>query len=376
MIGTSVDIAGDVPNLPDPDLLMGRTQLSSATGEQSPIVSLEYLYVPVSDFGDIPGIQSATLVAPSKIDMTINGTTNSGVMYAIDPSTFASVVADTWRSDYESQSLGEIINSMNVNINDAIISRRLANDLNINIGDRFEIVVDSLGSRRSISIVVANIISYMPTLYNEGPYFILTNYEHITNELGGKYMYELWLRSDGTDNVKAVQATAFRNSLRVLPYTPSAFVNAEILQPQRQGLFGLLSIGFVATGVMSMIGMLAYILLTLRKRSVEFGVLRAIGISQTSLRLTLALEQLITIGFSTLLGLSIGIITSVLYLPFLKVRQGVFPETPPFLVVFAGLDTGLIGLAATILMGLIIILELYVIQRMRIGEAVKLGEAV
>jgi putative ABC transport system permease protein len=189
-------------------------------------------------------------------------------------------------------------------------------------------------------------------------------------------MYELWLRSDGTDNVKAVQATAFRNSLRVLPYTPSAFVNAEILQPQRQGLFGLLSIGFVATGVMSMIGMLAYILLTLRKRSVEFGVLRAIGISQTSLRLTLALEQLITIGFSTLLGLSIGIITSVLYLPFLKVRQGVFPETPPFLVVFAGFDTGLIGLAATILMGLIIILELYVIQRMRIGEAVKLGEAV
>jgi putative ABC transport system permease protein len=132
----------------------------------------------------------------------------------------------------------------------------------------------------------------------------------------------------------------------------------------------------VATGIMSMIGMLAYILLTLRKRSVEFGVLRAIGISQTSLRLTLALEQLITIGFSTLLGLAIGVITSALYLPFLKVSQGVYPETPPFLVVFAGYDTGLIAIAAIVLMGLIIALELYVIQRMRIGEAVKLGEAV
>lgn len=376
MIGTSVDIAGDVPNLPDPDLLSGRTQLSSSTGEQSPIVSLEYLYVPISDFADVNGIEAATLVAPSKVDMTINGAAKSGVMYAIDPTTFASVVADTWRTDYANQSLGEIINSMNVNIDDVIISRRLADELNIKIGDRFEVVVDSLGSRRRISVGVANIIAYMPTLYNEGPYFILTNYEHITNELGGRYMYEIWLRSDGSDNLQAVQATAFRNSLRVLPYTPTAFVNAEILQPQRQGLFGLLSIGFVATGIMSMIGMLAYILLTLRKRSVEFGVLRAIGISQTSLRLTLALEQLITIGFSTVLGLSIGAVTSVLYLPFLKVSQGIYPETPPFVVVFAGFDTGLIALAAIALMGLIIILELYVIQRMRIGEAVKLGEAV
>lgn len=376
MIGTSVDIAGDEPNLPDPDLLMGRTQLTSVTGEQSPIVSLEYLYVPVSDFAQVQGIQAATLVAPSKIDMTINGASKSGVMYAIDPTTFASVVADTWRNDYAAQSLGEIINSMNVNIDDAIISQRLADELNLKIGDRFEIVADSLGSRKSISIVVANIIQYMPTLYNEGPYFVLTNYEHIIDELGGRYMYEIWLRSDGSDNLQAVQAMAYRNSLRVLPYTPSAFVNAEILQPQRQGLFGLLSIGFVATGVMSMIGMLAYILLTLRRRSVEFGVLRAIGISQSSLRMTLALEQLVTIGFSTFAGLMIGAITSVLYLPFLKVSQGVYPETPPFMVMFAGYDTTMIAITAIVLMGLIIMLELYVIQRMRIGEAVKLGEAV
>ena len=60
----------------------------------------------------------------------------------------------------------------------------------------------------------------------------------------------------------------------------------------------------------------------------------------------------------------------------LKVSQGVYPETPPFLVVFADYDTALIALAAIGLMALIILLELFVIQRMRIGEAVKLGEAV
>jgi putative ABC transport system permease protein len=161
-----------------------------------------------------------------------------------------------------------------------------------------------------------------------------------------------------------------------LPYTPDAFVSAEILQPQRQGLFGLLSIGFIATGVMSMIGLLAYVLLTLRKRSVEFGVLRAIGIRQSDLRRTLSLEQIITIGFSTLSGISIGMLTSVLYLPFLKVRQGVYPDTPPFLVSFAQFDTLMIVCVALGLMVGVIILELIIVQRMRIGEAVKLGEAV
>jgi putative ABC transport system permease protein len=125
-----------------------------------------------------------------------------------------------------------------------------------------------------------------------------------------------------------------------------------------------------------MIGLLASVLLTLRKRSVEFGVLRAIGIRQRDLRRTLSLEQVITIGFSTVCGIGIGMLTSMLYLPFLKVRQGVYPDTPPFLVSFAQFDTLVIVLAALALMGCVIILELVIVQRMRIGEAVKLGEAV
>jgi putative ABC transport system permease protein len=206
--------------------------------------------------------------------------------------------------------------------------------------------------------------------------FVLVHYAYIVEELGGNYAYEIWLASNTTTNSVAVQAEAYRNGLRVLPYTPDAFITAEILQPQRQGLFGLLSVGFFATGIMSMVGMLAYVLLTLRKRSVEFGVLRAIGITQRALRSTLSLEQVITIGFATLTGLLVGVVTSRLFLPFLKVRQGTFPDTPPFVVQFAARDIGYIGVTAIALMVLIIVLELLIVQRMRIGEAVKLGEAV
>ena len=376
MISTSADIAGEPPNLPDPDLLQNGTQLSSTSGEQVATISLDYVYVPVADFADIADIDAATNVAPSNADIVVNGDPHAGIVYGIDPATFTQVVGKAWRPDFDVRPLGEIINSMSEHMDDAIINATFAEKANINIGDRITIVSDSLGTRRPISLVVRAIVSYMPTLYDEGKPFVLANYTYIVEELGGNYAYEIWLSSETSTNTAAVQAEAYRNGLRVMPYTPEAFITAEMLQPQRQGLFGLLSVGFFATGIMSIVGMLAYVLLTLRKRSVEFGVLRAIGIRQQALRASLSLEQGITIGFATITGLLVGVVTSQLFLPFLKVRQGVFPDTPPFLVQFAALDIGYICLTAVALMGLVIILELWIVQRMRIGEAVKLGEAV
>ncbi len=376
MVETSAEISGDEPMLPDPDLLQGGTQLSTTTGEQSASISLDYIYIPLEDFKALPGIDAATFVATNNVDLIVNGDASDGIMYAIDPATFTSVVAKSWRDDYATQSLGEIINSMSNQADQAIISQAFASTYNLKVGDRFDASADFLGSATQISFVVANIVSYMPTLYNEGKPFIMVNYDYIVDMLNGRFAYEIWLSHNTTDTLSAIQSAAYSNNLRVMPYTPEAFINAEILQPQRQGLFGLLSVGFLATGGMSMIGLLAYTLLALRKRSVELGVLRAIGVSQQTLRNILSIEQFITIGFSTTMGVIIGSLTSVLYLPFLKVRDGTFPDTPPFLVQFAQNDTTLIIITAVALMIGVVALELWVVQRMRIGEAVKLGEAV
>jgi putative ABC transport system permease protein len=373
---TSADIAGDVPNLPNPDLLQGGGTLTSTSGEQSASISLDYLYVPLDDFKTVHSINAVTNVATNNVDFIVNGSDSKGILYSINPSSFTSVVAATWRNDYASTSLGEIINQMSTSMDQAIVSAKFATTNNLRVGDRFTVVADFLGTRTEISLTVASIISYMPTLYNEGPVFVIANYAYISDELNGVYPYEIWLHSNGQPDEVAVQAAAYRNSLQVMPYTPQAFIKADILQPQRQGLFGLLSVGFLATGGMSLIGLMAYTLLALRKRSVELGVLRAIGISQQSLRSILTIEQLITIGFSTISGIAVGVLTSKMYLPFLKVQDGTYPNTPPFLVQFAQTDTTLIAVTALILMAGIVFLELWIVQRMRIGEAVKLGEAV
>jgi putative ABC transport system permease protein len=310
------------------------------------------------------------------VELIVNGNSSNGIMYAIDPATFTSVVAKSWRADYAQLSLGELINSMAEQSDQVIVSQAFADANNMRVGDRFTASADFLGSTTQMSFEVANTVRYMPTLYNEGKPFILANYDYVVDALNGKFAYEIWLRHNTTSTRTSIQSAAYANNLRMLPYTPEAFINAEILQPQRQGLFGLLSVGFIATGGMSMIGLLAYTLLALRRRSVELGVLRAIGVSQQTLRRILSIEQFVTIGFSTAIGVAIGSLTSLLYLPFLKVKDGTYPDTPPFNVHFAQTDALMIVLTASALMVGIVALELWVVQRMRIGEAVKLGEAV
>ena len=59
----------------------------------------------------------------------------------------------------------------------------------------------------------------------------------------------------------------------------AALIAEEQAQPRRQGLFGLLSVGFIAAGVLTLLGFLISALIAARRRAIELGVLRALGMS-------------------------------------------------------------------------------------------------
>ncbi|MDQ5852889.1 MAG: hypothetical protein M3380_12640, partial [Chloroflexota bacterium] len=70
------------------------------------------------------------------------------------------------------------------------------------------------------------------------------------------------------------------------------------------------------------------------------------------------------------------VLGSRLFVPFLQVRVGEFPDTPPFVVQIAWDQIALVyGVAAGLLL-LTVGATLLLLRRMRIFEAVKLGEAV
>ena len=70
---------------------------------------------------------------------------------------------------------------------------------------------------------------------------------------------------------------------------------AEQNRPERQGLFGLLSVGFLAAAALTVLGFLVYAVVSFQRRFIDLGMLRAIGLSVSQMSAYLAGEQAILI---------------------------------------------------------------------------------
>ncbi|UUZ86771.1 ABC transporter permease [Paenibacillus sp. P26] len=98
--------------------------------------------------------------------------------------------------------------------------------------------------------------------------------------------------------------------------------------PARGGVFGILSLGFLVSVFVSLVGYILYWFFNLSSRVVQFGVLRAMGLSRKQLTGMLLLEQVFTAGLAIALGLGIGKLTSYLFLPFLQTAENVKTQVP------------------------------------------------
>jgi len=96
-------------------------------------------------------------------------------------------------------------------------------------------------------------------------------------------------------------------------------VATEQQLPERQGLFGLLSVGFAAAAVLTVLGFLLYALFSFRRRVIEFGVLRAVGLSSGQMGLFLGWELAFLILMGGGLGTLLGSGVSNFFIPFLQV---------------------------------------------------------
>ena len=105
--------------------------------------------------------------------------------------------------------------------------------------------------------------------------------------------------------------------------------------PERQGLFGVLSVGFLASALLTVLGFFLYALFSFRRRFIELGTLRAIGLSAGQMTTFLAWELAFVIFLGLAGGTIIGALISSVYIPFLQVGSDAQSITPPFLVEIA-----------------------------------------
>ena len=122
------------------------------------------------------------------------------------------------------------------------------------------------------------------------------------------------------------------------------------------------------------IGFVLYSYASLQRRFIQLGILQAIGLSVKQLIGYLALEQFLLMGLSILSGAGIGLLTSVLYVPFLQVGAAPGAPVPPFWVLIGWTEAAWLSLAFGVILFLTMVGTITYLVRLKVFQAVKLGE--
>ncbi|MBN1246915.1 MAG: FtsX-like permease family protein, partial [Anaerolineae bacterium] len=347
---------------------------SEAEEATSETAGPRWFFLPVADYLDAPGVEAVMRVAvyPATANVTLGGAAaRGGVFMGVERASFPQIAY--WREDFAGQSLGALMNALAVQRNGVLVPESFLEANYLREGDIVRVEVETYGQGTAIDLVIVGSFQYFPTWYpSEGPLFV-GDLDYLFERAGQQYPYGVWMDLASDADVSALVS----EELSLFSYdwqASQATIAAEQELPERQGLFGLLSVGFAAAGVLTVLGFLLYALFSFRRRLIEFGVLRAVGLSTGQMSAFLGWELALLILMGGGLGTALGGMVSKFFIPFLQVGVDEISRIPPYVVDVAWsaifrIYVLFIGLFVVALAALIVML-----RRMRIFEAVKLGE--
>jgi hypothetical protein len=162
---------------------------------------------------------------------------------------------------------------------------------------------------------------------------------------------ELWVRTDDVDaTVRTLLASYGDESPEVV--TAAGEVASFSSRPIQVGLVAILFIGTGAGVVLALAGVTGYVLVAVRRRYREMGVLRALGFRRRGVAGTFALEQMVVLGVGALVGVGAGIGLMRLMIPFLQLGEGARAILPAATMEVA---MGRLGLYLAIVAGLLVV---------------------
>jgi putative ABC transport system permease protein len=352
--------------------LPGQETTTEGTSEDEPL----WLFLPVGEHLEVAGVEAAARVGDYSATANIGGRQQAGQILGIDRVDFPGVAF--FRPDFAyNESLGELMNRLAVASDGILVSSSFLTQQGLTVGDPLRLTVGTAGDYAEVSFTIVGSLALFPTLYpQDGPFFV-ANLDHIHNALGGTYPYDVWLATDASvDSDTVVDGVRDLGLVVVTARDARDTIAAEQTRPERQGLFGLLSVGFIAAAVLTVIGFLVYAVVSFQRRFIELGMLRAIGLSTRQMTAYLAGELAALILTGVIVGAGLGVWASTLFIPYFQVGSDKTALVPPFVVQVAWQQLGVI----LIIFGAMFIVAVAVLSvlltRMRVFEAVKLGETV
>jgi putative ABC transport system permease protein len=211
----------------------------------------QWLFLPVSEHLSVPGVTAAARVGSYGATANIGGRQQSGRILGIDRTDLPQVAF--FRPDFAfGESLGELMNRLAVSSDGILVSSSFLAQQGLAVGDPLRLTIGVSGQYAEVQFTVVGALGLFSTLYpQDGPFFI-ANLEHIFDALGGTYPYDVWLTTDPSIASKTiVEGVRDLGLVVVTSQDTREMIATEQTRPERQGLFGLLSVGFIAAAAPS-----------------------------------------------------------------------------------------------------------------------------
>ena len=204
--------------------------------------------------------------------------------------------------------------------------------------------------------------------------FIVMNYNYIYN-LTDIEPYEVWIdMADGATS-EALYSDIKEKRIPIEYITDSSqLLIQEKNDPQLQGMNGALTMSFVIIMIMTIIGFLIYWILSIRSRTLQFGILRAMGVTFKEIIGIIGYEQLLVSGVSIAMSFIIGGFVSDLFVPLFRSMYSPADQVPPFHVAAAQSDYIKIYVIIVLMLGGGFAILGRLIKKINVNKALKLGE--
>ncbi len=342
------------------------------------ITEAQYFEPDFTVYEDLAGVDTVTPVFKREaVQLRYNEKTQVDVqVMTIVPEKFAKVC--WFRNGLLPVHINNYINALSECLDGAIISQSYQDKTGLKLGD---IVQVKWGKNEWFETTVVAVVDYWPSFNpyeknSQGDYrdFIILNFDYVSVQTILE-PYEVWMSmEDGASVSEFYQSIRDAGIVATRLDVASQLVTSSKTDATLQGVNGALTLGFIVIMAVCFIGFLIYWILSIKGRTLQFGILRAMGMSFKEIIAMIVYEQLLVSGVSIFLSIIIGGIASDLFVPLFQVLYNVTDQVPPFVVVSQRSDyIKLYCIVLVMLMvGFIVIARL--IKAININKALKLGE--
>ncbi|MGQ9814518.1 MAG: ABC transporter permease, partial [Candidatus Roseilinea sp.] len=331
----------------------------------------------IEEYYKIPGVAEATWVSEFDAIPQVRGGRKLRLL-SVDRIALPKVIY--FRRDFSSEPLGGLMNQLASQADAIILPRSVLTATGLQIGDPFpvdmmltqDMAAAGLKPFR-LDFKITGVFDYFPTVYHDKP-GALVNADYLDAMTGAAFPNGMWMRL--TPDADTAQILEALNNLRVQPNRVkdlAAIIYEDQQRLEYVGIFGLLSICFLAAAALAAIGILVYSLSSITTRSQRFAALRALGLTQGQVMRMILIEYAFTLAYGILAGTALGVVASMLYVPLFPLSDEKALPVPPFRPIIdwegAAWLAGLMALAlALILAGVLL-----KVWRERISEVLRMG---